>query len=95
MVVLAVTWVAKIGREGEVAELFKKLTEESQKEPGCVSYQVHRHRTEPRRFFVYEQYKDDQALEAHRCAPHFLAYAKKNLPKVADRIEGHLYELLE
>ena len=95
MVVLAVTWIAKIRREGEVAELFKKLTEESRKEPGCVFYQVHRHRTEPRRFFVYEQYKDDQALEAHRSAPHFLAYGKKDLPKVADRIEGHLYELLE
>jgi (4S)-4-hydroxy-5-phosphonooxypentane-2,3-dione isomerase len=94
MVVLAVTWIAKIGREGEVAELFKKLAEESRKEPGCVLYQVHRHRTEPRRFFIYEQYKDDPALEAHRSAPHFLVYVKKDLPKVADRIEGHLYEPL-
>jgi len=55
---------------------------------------VHRHRTEPRRFFIYEQYKDDVALEAHRTAPHFLQYAKKDLPKIADRIEGHLYEPL-
>ena len=92
MVVLAVTWVAKAGRESETAGLFAKLTEESRKEPGCVMYQVHRHRTESRRFFIYEQYKDDAALEAHRTAAHFLQYAKKELPKVADRIEGHLYE---
>jgi autoinducer 2-degrading protein len=94
MVVLAVTWVAKTGREPEVAELFSRLTSESRKEPGCVMYQVHRHRTEPRRFFIYEQYKDDAALEAHRTAQHFLQYAKKDLPKIADRVEGQLYEPL-
>jgi (4S)-4-hydroxy-5-phosphonooxypentane-2,3-dione isomerase len=94
MVVLTVTWMAKVGRETEVAGVFSTLTEESRKEPGCLTYQVHRHKTEPRRFFVYEQYKDDAALEAHRSAPHFLQYAKKELPKIADRVEGHLYEPL-
>jgi len=94
MVVLAVTWMAKMGREAEVVTIFNKLAEESRKEPGCVIYQVHRHKTEPRRFFIYEQYKDDAALEAHRAAPHFLQFAKKELPKLGDRIEGQLYELL-
>lgn len=94
MVVLAVIWMAKVGREGEVTSIFAKLTEESRKEPGCSVYQVHRHKTEPRRFFIYEQYKDDAALEAHRNAPHFLQYARKDLPKTADRVEGNLYEPL-
>ena len=94
MVVLAVTWMAKVGKENEVAELFAKLTEESRKETGCAMYQVHRHRTEPRRFFVYEQYKDDAALESHRASQHFLQFAKKDLPKVADRVEGNLFEPL-
>jgi (4S)-4-hydroxy-5-phosphonooxypentane-2,3-dione isomerase len=94
MVVLAVTWVAKAGREAEVVALFSKLTEESRKEPGCALYLVHRHRTEPRRFFIYEQYNDDAALEAHRAASHFLQWVKKELPKIADRIEGNLYEPL-
>lgn len=92
MVVLAVTWMAKQGRETEVRSIFSKLTEESRKEPGCLMYVVHRHKTDPRRFFVYEQYKDDAALEAHRSSSHFLQYAKKELPKVGDRIEGQLYE---
>jgi autoinducer 2-degrading protein len=94
MVILAVTWVAKTGREAEVAELFTKLTAESRKEPGCVMYQAHRHRTEPRRFFIYEQYRDDAALEEHRATPHFLQYAKKELPRIADRVEGQLFEPL-
>jgi quinol monooxygenase YgiN len=94
MIVLAVTWMAKATHEAEVEALFAKLTQESRKEPGCVTYQVHRHKTEQRRFFIYEQYKDDAALEAHRASPHFLQYAKKELPKIADRIEGHLFEPL-
>jgi quinol monooxygenase YgiN len=94
MVVLAVTWMAKVGRENEVAAIFTKLSEASRTEPGCLMYQVHRHKTEPRRFFIYEQYRDDGALEAHRAAPHFLQHARKELPKIADRTEGHLYEPL-
>lgn len=94
MVVLAVTWMAKVGHENEVAGIFATLTEASRKEPGCAMYQVHRHKTDSRRFFIYEQYKDDAALEAHRAAPHFLQFAKKELPKVADRVEGHLFEPL-
>jgi quinol monooxygenase YgiN len=94
MVVLAVTWMAKVGREAEVATILEKLSEEARKEPGCVMFLGHRHKTEARRFFIYEQYKDDAALEAHRASPHFLQYAKKDLPKVADRVEGNLFEPL-
>ncbi len=94
MVVLVVTWMAKVGREAEMAAVFSKLSEESRKEPGCVMFLAHRHKTEPRRFLVYEQYKDDAALEAHRATPHFLQYAKKELPKLGDRVEGNLYEPL-
>ncbi len=95
MVVLAVTWMAKTGKEAEVAALLSKLTDESRKEPGCVTYQVHKHKTDPRRFFIYEKYENDAAIEAHRGSPHFLQHAKKDLPKVADRIEAHLYEPLD
>jgi quinol monooxygenase YgiN len=94
MVVLAVTWMAKVGHEADVVSLFSKLTEESRKEPGCAMYQVHRHKTDPRKFFIYEQYKDDAALEAHRATPHFLQYARKELTKLAERVDGQLYDPL-
>jgi quinol monooxygenase YgiN len=94
MIVLAVTWMAKQGHELDVAAIFAKLTEASRQEPGCAMYQVHRHKTEPRRFFIYEQYKDDASLEAHRASPHFLQFAKKELTKIADRVDGQLYDPL-
>ena len=80
MVVLAVTWMAKVGHEAEVAALFEKLTEQSRKEPGCAMYQVHRHKTEPRRYFIYEQYKDDAALEALAHFNNYFSDHEKLLP---------------
>lgn len=94
MVVLAVTWQARPGQETEVARVFQILQQESRKEPGCLFYLVQRHRDNPRLFFVYEQYKDDAALNAHRDTPHFLQYARGELPKVAERIAADLYEPL-
>ncbi|HXE90049.1 MAG TPA: putative quinol monooxygenase [Terriglobales bacterium] len=94
MVILVVAWTAKPGKEEEVARLFRALQEESRKEPGCLLYVAQRHRDDPARFLVYEQYKDDAALEAHRTTRHFLEIARGELPKLADRTEANLYSPL-
>jgi quinol monooxygenase YgiN len=94
MVVLAVTWMANPGHETEVAEIFIKLQTASRQEQGCLMYIVHRHRTDPRLFFIYEQYRDDAALEAHRQSPHFQQYAIAALKDIAERTQGELYSPL-
>jgi quinol monooxygenase YgiN len=50
--------------------------------------------TDPRRFFIYEQYRDDAAREAHRNSPHFQQYVVKQLREIAERKEGDLYSPL-
>jgi quinol monooxygenase YgiN len=94
VVVLAVVWVARSGHEDEVADVFRKLEADSRGEPGCLMYIVHRHKDQPGRFFIYEQYRDDAALQAHRDSPHFQQYAVKGLANIADRVQGDLYEPL-
>lgn len=94
MIVLAVSWTAKPGREEEAAALFRTLTELSRREPGCLMYQVHRHQRDRAHFFIYEQYRDEAALDLHRNSPHFLEYARNQLPKIAERKEGELYDPL-
>jgi (4S)-4-hydroxy-5-phosphonooxypentane-2,3-dione isomerase len=94
MVVLAVTWMAKPGHEDEVAGIFGKLQTASRLEPGCLMYIVHRHRTDSTRFFIYEQYRDDGALEAHRKSAHFQAYAITALKDIGERKEGELFSPL-
>lgn len=91
MIVLAVTWVANAGRESEAVKLFQELASESRKEPGCLMFLAHQHRTDPARFLVYEQFKDEAALEAHRATPHFTKYVKGELIKVAVRVDGQQY----
>jgi len=95
MVALGVTWIAKPGTESEVAEIFGRLEAVSRQEPGCLMYIVHRHRTEVGRFFIYEQYIDDAALEAHRRSAHFQQYAVNALKDIGERREGELYAPLD
>jgi quinol monooxygenase YgiN len=91
VIVLAVTWVAKPSHEDEVAAIFRKLEAESRGEAGCLMYIVHRHKDDPARFFIYEQYRDEEALQAHRNSPHFQQYAVKALQGIGDRVQGDLY----
>jgi quinol monooxygenase YgiN len=55
---------------------------------------VHRHRTDHARFFVYEQYRDDAALAAHRETKHFQEYVVKTLAPLGVRREGEVYSPL-
>lgn len=95
MVVLAVTWMANPGNEEQVAEVFRKLQAASREEPGCLLYIVHRHKTDPRRFFIYEQYRDDAAMQTHRASAHFQRYVVSELKDFAVRSEGELFTPLE
>lgn len=94
MLVLAVNWMAHEGHENEVAIIFAKLQAASRQEPGCLMYVVHRHIDDPRRFFIYEQYRDAAALEAHRNSPHFQEYAVNALRNIGERQQGDLYKPL-
>ncbi len=91
MIVLAVTWKAHPDKEAETSRVFAILQAESRKEPGCLMYVVHRGLDDRSRFIVYEQYKDEAALEAHRATPHFQRYAGELL-KLGERVAGNLYQ---
>jgi quinol monooxygenase YgiN len=94
MICVAVTYVIKAGHEEEAVGLFHKLTEATRAEPGCRMYLAHRSTSDPRRFFLYEQYDDQVALDAHRAAPHFEQYAKNGLFPILESRTPELYEPL-
>lgn len=95
MLCVAVTYVIKPGHEQEAVELFGKLTEATRGEPGCRMYQVHRSTTDPRRFFIYEQYDDQAALDAHRATPHFAQFATGGLFPLLESRTPELFETLD
>lgn len=59
----------------EIAEMLRLLADASRREPGCVSYTPHQLQDDPDTVLIYEQYRDDQALAAHRESAHFKKYA--------------------
>jgi quinol monooxygenase YgiN len=66
-----------------VAEILTALARESREEPGCVSYDPHIVDGEPDMVVIYEQYKDQKAVDAHRASPHFREY-----------VVGGLYQMM-
>jgi quinol monooxygenase YgiN len=59
----------------EIEHILRELTAASRKEPGCVSYVPHFIDGDANTVLIYEQYKDEAAVEAHRATPHFAQYA--------------------
>ena len=43
----------------------------SRKEPGVVRFDVIQQVDDPSRFVLFELYRDEQAIEAHRATPHY------------------------
>ncbi len=58
-----------------VAEILRHLGPASRQESGCINYIAHFVEAEPATVLIYEQYKDEAALEHHRGSPHFQQYA--------------------
>jgi (4S)-4-hydroxy-5-phosphonooxypentane-2,3-dione isomerase len=94
MICVVVTYVIKPGYEDEAVSLFRTVTEHTRAEPGCRMYLAHRSMAEPRRFFLYEQYDDQAALDAHRAAPHFERYVKEGLFLIIESRSPEIYEPL-
>lgn len=94
MVCVAVTYVIQPDHEEQAVELFRVLAEYSRAEPGCLMYLAHRSISDPRRFFLYEQYTDQAALDAHRAAPHFVQYASNGLFLIIESRSPEIYEPL-
>jgi len=94
VICVAVTYVIRAGREEEAIPLFCELGAPTRAEPGCRMYLVHRSPTDPRRFFLYEQYDDPAALDAHRASPHFSRYATGGLFPILESRSPELFEPL-
>jgi quinol monooxygenase YgiN len=92
MICLAVTYVAKAGSEERVVELLRTLVERTRAEPGCLMFVAHRSPADPRRFFLYEQYTDQAAVDAHRATPHFEQYVLNGLVPILESRTPEIYE---
>jgi quinol monooxygenase YgiN len=54
------------GTEQQFLDFSKNVIEESRKESGCLIYILHESEQDPQQFLIYELYKSDADLQAHR-----------------------------
>jgi quinol monooxygenase YgiN len=58
----------------QIQEALRALTAASRLESGCVSYIPHTLEGDPDTVFIYEQYRDQAARDAHAASEHFQKY---------------------
>ena len=68
------TLTIQSGKNAEFEEIFSKLAQAVRdNEPGNNYYQLHKSREDAQIYVVMEQYKDQNALDAHGQTDHFKA----------------------
>lgn len=93
--VVAATWVARSGEEEAVAAALACLAPPSRLEAGMLLYQLHRDPEDARVFFLYEQYIDAAAYNAHTESDHFKSHALGDaIPRLEQR-SRRFYETWE
>ena len=94
MIVVAAKLMAAEGKGDELEQEFRKLVPKVLKDPGTISYVVHRRVDAPNEFFVYEKYESTEALKLHGAAEHFKEFSKAIAPLLGGRPEFGVYNEL-
>lgn len=92
--VVAATWRAREGEEERIHEILEAITPLCRAEPGCRLYRAHRSTEDPRRFFIYEEYDDEAAFQAHAESEHVELYVRGDAVPRLELRERAFYEPL-
>jgi quinol monooxygenase YgiN len=91
--VVSAKWRAKPGKEDRLKEICEEMTDPSRAEEGNVFYQAQRSVDDPQLFYLYEQYVDEAAYQAHMDSPHFTRLVKEEaIPEILEAREREFFE---
>jgi quinol monooxygenase YgiN len=80
--------VAKLSVKPEKVKFFieaaKEMIQKSNKEPGCISYQLYQDPYNNAKFVFVEEYKNQAAVDAHFASDYFKAFGPKMTDIVAE-----------
>lgn len=69
--------ITKPGMESYVKHYLKEIMEHSQKDPGCLTYNIHQSIDNPCEFMVYMQWTSQQSFEKHNKKPEMQEFKHK------------------
>jgi len=61
-------------REQFLKEMWADAIGSEKNEPGCLMFNITHDKADPNTLYLFEVYKDDQAVEIHKKAPHFVKW---------------------
>lgn len=67
---LVASLTAKPGREAELKQVLLDLRGPSRADDGCLQYDLHADRENPRHFLFFEAWRDETSWRAHMETPH-------------------------
>ena len=71
------------GRAGDLRSLLAWMVERTRAEPGCDRYDLYEESDAGGTLHLFERYRSQEALEAHRATEHYIEYRRQ----VADLLE--------
>jgi quinol monooxygenase YgiN len=91
MIVVAAKMKAVEGKGDVLAQEFRNLIPKVLKDPGAITYTVHRKTDAPNEFLVYEKYESGDALKYHGSTEHFKEFSRTIGPLLEGRAEVGIY----
>jgi len=91
MIVIAAMINTVEGKGDEFEQEFRKLAPKVLNDPGVMAYALHRSVNDPTKFFVYEKYESQEALQQHGATPHFQEFSRAIASMLSGRPEIGLY----
>ena len=71
MIITSIQYTFTAGDADTAESLLRELRDASVKEPGVIQFEVARSSDEPSTFALWEVYRDEDAVAAHRATEHF------------------------
>jgi autoinducer 2-degrading protein len=94
MITIIARYRTQPGAGDTVAAVLAKHIAATRAEEGCLQFVACRSRENGDEFVLYEKYIDEDAFEAHRKTPHFVAYLQGDvIPLLTERIWQRYDEL--
>jgi quinol monooxygenase YgiN len=93
MIIIVSKNIIKEGKAKEFKAMAKELIEESRKEAGCISYNLHQDINNENILTFIEEWQDKEAIELHNKSTHFTTIVPK-LGEFREDKQLNLYERL-
>jgi quinol monooxygenase YgiN len=75
MIIVTGLVAIRADRRGEAVALGRWMSEETEREPGCLRYRFYADLADPNLFLLFEEWETEAALHAHFQTPHMARFS--------------------